>query len=520
MVSLEDRLFEAMKSHKNIVAIKDENREITYEELLSKALAIAGYLSSKKIINRNIGIIAQRGYAAYSGILGSIFSGCSYVPINNKYSQEKINDIIIQADVEVIIAERDNYKNVTCDRVRHIIFPDDVTDFVENPVSVITKKELYDIQKAPKPILIDSKENAYIIFTSGSTGKPKGVEVTRDNLLAFLINMQKYISLKPGYISAQIHELSFDFSVFQVFFPIITGGTISVVPKEEVYCPSDYIKRENVELWSSVPTIADIMNKFGVLSDNAFPKLKYSIFCGEPLSQQVANAWLGAAPNSYVQNYYGPTEATVFVTKYDYEKKDIKESYYNGIVPIGDVFDDHKILLIDENEKIVQDSNIGEIIVNGPQVAKGYLSDDERTKKSFISIKSADEVAVWYKTGDLAKYNEKHILEYVSRKDNQIKIAGRRVEIGEIESILRGAVKGYNATVIPVRNQNGIIQYLVAYVTIPLSVDDITEIRECCMEDIEDIFFPKKFIYIETIPTTTSGKVDRVKLESMANVRL
>ena len=167
-----------------------------------------------------------------------------------------------------------------------------------------------------------------------------------------------------------------------------------------------------------------------------YPSLKYSIFCGEPLTQEIANKWKLAAPNSTVENMYGPTETSVFITRYLYKDNDITKTFNNGIVPIGKIFNNQRISVIDEDNQLVSDSRIGELILSGSQVTKGYL-DQTETKKSFINMDWDESNDIWYKTGDLGFINNNENYEYVSRIDNQIKIGGRRVEIGEIESILR-----------------------------------------------------------------------------------
>ena len=145
---------------------------------------------------------------------------------------------------------------------------------------------------------------------------------------------------------------------------------------------------------------------------------------------------------------------------------------------------------------------------------------DSETKSVFVYMPWDSSGSIWYKTGDMAKYNDSGDMEYISRKDNQIKIAGRRIEIGEIESILRGKIKGEDAVVVPHRDDSGIVKSLLAFVTTKLTDDDRNQLSSSCKGRIDTIFFPKEFLFLEEIPTTTSGKVDRKLLEQIASKHL
>jgi D-alanine--poly(phosphoribitol) ligase subunit 1 len=521
-MSLNKQLYDSAIRYSSLTAVKIEDREINYCDLNEGALSIAGVILKLGLKSHNIGIVTQRSFSAYAGILGSIYAGYTYVPINPNYSKDKVVDILIQTNVQVLVADLSDWleikkkiQNITS--IKHIIFPYDKDISLSGNVNVILKNDLISYSKLVEPRNVDDRINAYITFTSGSTGNPKGVQVTTGNLQSFLNNMARFIDMKPGYVSAQVHDLSFDFSVFQVFFPLITGGTNCVVSAKERYCPSDFIIRENISLWSSVPTIVEIMSKLSLLEHSIFPSLKYSIFCGEPLTQKTANLWLRAAPNSTIENYYGPTETTVFASRYLYKDTDVNKSFHNDIVPIGLPFSNHNMILIDKNNNISQENTIGEIAIYGPQVSPGYLNDIDKTKEVFTSFSWDELNRIWYKTGDLAKYNSCGVLEYIGRKDNQIKIAGRRIEVGEIESILRGQINGCDPVVVPSRDQNGIVISLVAFVTVNLNDSDIIQLNRLCSNLIEMIFFPKKFLYIDEYPTLVSGKIDRKSLEKIVD---
>jgi len=518
MKSLSYLLHNSFLKYKKYPAIKINEKIITYEELNNRALVFARLLIDKKGSNNVVGIITQRNYSTYIGVLASVYSGFTYVPINSKYPIDKINRIIKEANIQMLIADDIEWNDVKSnfehnENIAYVLFPSYDTQHVVEK-GPITFFNLNSIDALKQPIESRYDNNIYIMFTSGSTGNPKGVQVSNKNILSLLNNMNNYYELEPGFRSSQTFDLSFDLSISDIFFTWMKGGTICVLSNEELFCPSDYINREKINFWHSVPTLAVFMNKLGFLEENMYPSLQYSIFCGEPLTQTIANKWGLAAPNSTVENLYGPTEATVFITRYSYSNHNTDYMPKNGIVQIGKPFNDQRIMLVDSNEEPINNGEIGEIILSGDQVAKGYL-DPEKTIKVFKKMKWDELGEIWYKTGDLAFVNDYGDIEFLERKDKQIKIGGRRVEIGEIESIIRKFNKFEDTIIVPYRDNNNIVQYLIGFVTRSLNTDDILEIREKCSSKLEDIFFPKNFIYIKEIPTIVSGKVDRRKLEEL-----
>ena len=521
MISLGDKLFDSMKRHSTMCALKIEGRHISYEELNNKALAVAGSLSSHGMINRNIGIVTQRNFSAYAGILGAIYAGCAYVPINPKYPKKRIAEIIGQAGIVVLVGDESDWKDMGekiqgIDCVKYVLFPEAKTVYLEKPLIVISENHLNNNAISPCSLKTQTDNIVYLMFTSGSTGRPKGVQVTGMNVLALLNNMKQLFALSPGFKASQTFDLSFDLSVSDTFFTWLNGGTLCVLSENELSCPAEYIAREKIDFWHSVPTLAEFLKKLGYLQPGMYESLKYSLFCGEPLAQKTADAWIQAAPNSTVENFYGPTETTVFVSRYNYTETESVKLFHNDIVPIGKPFADHQMVLLDEEENMVGNKEVGEIAISGAQVSKGYLNDSEKTKSVFVSLPWDSSESIWYKTGDLGRLNQEGNLEFVGRKDNQIKIAGRRVEIGEIEAILRGKIRGTDAVVIPIRDESKIVKSLVAFVTVKLNENDIKIIRDNCVTIIESLFFPSKFIYINQIPTTVSGKIDRKHLEQLA----
>ena len=513
-----DQLFERMGKSADEPALEVDGRIISYGELIEKAMLVAAGLVENGAINETIGLVGQRKASSYIGLLGIIFAGCSFTPINPKYNDSRIKAIINASKVRYLVGDPTDLSKLNpllLESIKAQILPEG-RGLTSSGLNLIDEQMLASCKALPSLRSFSDSDLAYVNYTSGSTGLPKGVMITYSNLQAFLSNMLKIYQLKAGFRASQTFDLSFDPSVSDIFFTWIAGGTLCVVPEKEMLIPSDFIAREEITFWNSVPSIASFMLKTGNLKPGSFPKLTHSMFCGEQFPVDIANAWRLAAPNSSIENLYGPTEATIYISRYSYGNSDENTSFRNGIVPIGRPFDGHEVALIDDKSERVTGDEKGEIIFSGSQVAKGYLNDDSKTADSFVSFDWDPQGRTWYKTGDLGFFNSNNDLECTGRIDNQIKISGRRIEIGEIESALSNFLKTSGAVVVPLRNSAEVVFGCAAFVLVELSREDVSQIRQQSAKFLDNIFFPKKIFFIENFPRTQSGKIDRKTLERSA----
>ena len=501
-------------------AVRIRGSKMQYSEFDQRALHVAGVLKTLCGGRETIGIVGQRNFSAYIGILGVLYAGCWYTPINTKYSLERIERIIRDSSIRYLIGSLDAMEQLypileSADLDVRVILPDDEVRCQSQ--LYIDRKTIDSFPSLDEPVSTEAGDLAYILYTSGSTGQPKGVQVTHGNVDAFLQNMNRMYSVSVGFRASQTFDLSFDLSVCDMFFTWSNLGTLCVLPEEELLLPSEYIRREEISFWYSVPTLASFIDRLGALTEGAFPNLKYSLFCGEPLPQILAEKWRRAAPGSTVENVYGPTEATIHLTRRIYVEGDKKRTFSNGMVPIGRPFPDHLIEIVDDFGLRVKPGDVGEIILAGPQITNGYLNDRTKTELVFVRYEWDPKGNTWYKSGDLGFYNADGELECLGRKDNQIKIAGRRVEIGEIESVLRKYPQLSDAVVVPLRNDDSTVRTLVAFTM--NEVDEETEdfIRHDSIRCIESTFFPSKIITLESFPILASGKTDRKSLAEMAH---
>ena len=520
MKSLSEVLYEKLKGYGLSTAIKYSGRTVSYDELSSKALAIASLLIERGARSDAIGILGQRSVDQYLGILGSIYAGCYWVPINQKYSVEKIISIVKSANIRYLICDKDGIELIQTIFNSSIPSPIELIIVPEGENNVdeewIGSTQLEKVIPLNRPVDCNDRNIAYIMFTSGSTGMPKGVKVTRANVAAWLEGMNSYYQFDAGFIASQTYDMSFDLSVADIIFTWMNGGVLSVLSTEEHLMPFDYIIREKIQLWSSVPTLISFMHRMGLLEPNVFPNITVSIFCGEPLPKYLADAWQIAAPNSTIENMYGPTEATIWLTRYIYTEKQRSKSFTNSILPIGLPFPNHVVEVISDQGEVLAPGQIGEIVYKGPQIAEGYFNNPSATKAAFLRFTWDLDGSIWYKSGDLGFFNTGGYLECIGRNDGQFKFGGRRIEVGEIEAVLRRYPQTVDAVVVPLKDETGVIKNIVALITSELTKDQELKIRKDSEQYLERIFFPKIIFTIDAFPLTISGKVDRKALALFA----
>ncbi len=524
MDSLRDLIFNNYAANKFTSAIRINNEEMSYEELFNKSLKVSTFLQKNDLQNKTIGIVGHRKFSTYIGILGVLFSGCNYTPINPKSNQAKIIEVLKNSKINYLIGDyldiKELYKTIgsknILKQIEMIITPMDSAQ--EDLKSYTLDMTLINDIDIPKKILdYDGSNLAYVLYTSGSTGKPKGVQVTRANLSAYIKSITELWGVSKQFRMSQFHDLSFDPSVSDIFYTFCNKGTLCVVPENEMMLPSEFIKRESINIWSSVPSIGIFMMKMGVLIDNNFPNLKIVRFAGEPLNRSIADAWQNAAPNASIENHYGPTEATVDVLRHIYTRNQKEDIFNNNIIPVGKSFPGMTVKIVNDKNNVIVDKNEkGEIVFSGPQITNGYLNDQNKTNESFVKFSWDESNQIWYRSGDIGFLNSNNYFECAGRKDSQIKIAGRRIEIGEIENALSQFEETSSSIVVPKRDNDGNIIGCVAFVTNPVSKDALSKIRKDITKILDTVFFPKKIISIESFPKTQSGKINRKELESMA----
>jgi amino acid adenylation domain-containing protein len=491
---------------------------LSYEQLWNYAGRITASLQdtlapSEKVV----AVLANRSVGAYGGILGVLGSGRGYVPLNPKFPLERTLVMLKASACKTLVVGRECAATLASllprlDQPLTLIFPDpDREPETPAPHRVIAARDLKKIA-APRDPTIDASDTAYLLFTSGSTGVPKGVAVSQSNAVAYMEYAAKRFAMHAGDRCSQNFDLTFDLSVHDLFTCWDAGATLCPYA-EQTLTPATLIEEKELTCWFSVPSVAMFASKLGLLDPGAFPTLRWSLFCGEALSSSLATAWQAAANNSILENLYGPTEATIAITYYRWNSEASPAECVRGLVPIGWPFDGQQVCAVDEDLVPVPIGESGELCLGGSQVTLGYLNDPDKTAKSFVRLKHTGN-QIWYRTGDLVGQDDRGCLFYLGRRDFQVKVNGYRVELQEIDLVLREAAHTELAVAIPWPLSDGSASGIVGVLSGADSAND-KQIIAACEAKLPRYMVPNRIYHFPQIPLNVNGKIDRGKISEM-----
>lgn len=497
-------------------------RTYCYEELIQRSAAVATALREHVSAGSRVAILTEKSLASYAGVLGVWMAEASYVPLSPKAPTARLARILDIADCDAIICDEACYAScralleyIEASSSGNVSLP--VLSFdgeVGAPLTAGRAHRAVTIPKSADPWdpNLRADRDAYILFTSGSTGEPKGIQLTQGNAAAYLENALTFYEAEPGDRFSQTPELGFDPSVHDMFVCWWNGACLFPVPESEVFAPASFIREHQLTHWYSVPRVIETSKKLRLLKPGSLQSLRYSMFVGEALLEDLVTTWAEAAPNSTVENIYGPTESAC-ITRYVWDRQSGPSKVRNGLVPIGSIFKDGSFRIVDEKDQDVPAGTMGELLVGGPQIAKGYLKRPELTDERFFSDPTTQ--TRWYRTGDLVIADPDECLMFVSRLDFQLKLRGHRVELQEIEDVLRREANGLPVVpvTVPWPPKHGRANKLLAFVWGDLDRDSF---MERCRLQLPAYMLPDQVICVDRFPTDRNGKVDRRALVKQA----
>ena len=495
-------------------ALEVPGSTLTYGELARRARAIASALLEHDADSQPqlTAVLGQRSATAFAGVLAALARGHGYVPLNPQFPPRRNRTMLERSDCRALVVDSTSVRCVDglvdgLDRELVIIVPD-AEDVVRQarrwaPHHVLGARDLGDGDTAEVPP-VHPGDPAYLLFTSGSTGTPKGVLVTQGNVRAFLDAAARRYGITPDDRFSQTFNLTFDLSVFDLFVAWDNGACVCCPSEKSLLKPSDFIRASQLSVWFSVPSIALFMRRLGVLKADSFPTLRWSLFCGEALPVDVARDWANAASSSIVENLYGPTEATIACAAYRWAStKSVGEAQL-GIVPIGHPFPGMSTLVADDHFREVQPGEVGELLLSGSQVVQGYWRDDAATSAAFVSVNGN----AYYRTGDrVRRPYDNGPLAYVGRLDDQVKVLGHRVELGEIEAVLREETGVDAAVAVGWPRSPAGVAGIAAFVA--AENIDLSALRNRLALRLPSYMVPRELRLVTEMPLNANGKWDR-----------
>ncbi len=501
--SIIDYLQNAAGRYPEKKAFVDAEQEITYGELEKQAKAVAtAILNRKDCREKPIIVFLDKNVNAIISFMGVACSGNIYVPFDVHAPASRLNLIVDVLKPAFIITD-ENFKEKAEQlhvEPEQILLLQDLQDTVtdEEKISEVTGN------------ILDTNP-VYIICTSGSTGIPKGVVISHRAVIDFTEEASEVMDFSEKEIFANQAPFYFDASVPDIYCTLRNAATLYIVPQEMFRFPVnvlEFIRKNKVNAIYWVPSALILTANLRALGEVDISCLKKVMFCGEVMPTKQLNMWRKHLPDAKYVNYYGPSEATYASTYYVIDR----EFANDEPLPIGKAAINTGILVLNDKDEPVQEGELGELCIKGSGLACGYYNNPEKTKEVFVQNPlNPAYPEIIYRTGDLVRYNRYGEIEYVCRKDFQIKHMGYRIELGEIETAAMSMEKIKRVCCLYHEKQKQIVLIYEGLVK-------EEGIREFLKDKVPSYMVPDRYIQEKAIPMNANGKIDRVLLrEKYAN---
>ncbi|MCI4166597.1 non-ribosomal peptide synthetase [Bacillus spizizenii] len=465
------------------------NERCTYRQLNERANQLARTLRTKGVqADQFVAIICPHRIELIVGILAVLKAGGAYVPIDPEYPEDRIQYMLKDSEAKIVLTQLDLHKHLTLDA----------------DVVLLDEESSYHEDRSNLEPICGANDLAYMIYTSGSTGNPKGVLIEHRGLANY-IGWAKEVYVNDEKTNFPLYSsVSFDLTVTSIFTPLITGNTIIVYDGEDKSAVLSTIMQDpRIDIIKLTPAHLHVLKEMNIAEGTTVRKM---IVGGENLSTRLAQSISEQFKGQLdIFNEYGPTEAVVGCMIYRYDAERDRREF----VPIGTPAANTSIYVLDASMNLVPIGVPGEMYISGAGVARGYWNRPGLTAEKFVHNPFAPGT-IMYKTGDLAKRLRDGNLIYLGRIDEQVKIRGHRIELGEVEAAMHKVEAVQKAVVIAREEEDGLLQLCAYYVSNkPIT---IAEIREQLSQELPDYMIPSHYVQLEQLPLTSNGKINRKAL--------
>lgn len=467
------------------------DRALTYRALCDGGDALAGRLARRRIGPGDIVAVAlPRSELIPVALLGIMKAGSAYLPLDPDGPRERMS-IMLEDAAPACVLTLGRYASRFEGTNRACLFLDDTED------------ETADMLALPAP---SASATAYVIYTSGSTGRPKGVEVSHGAFSNLIEGMKQLLEPGPSDRLLSVTTITFDVAGAELFLPLAVGGQLVIASQDAIRDPlmlGGLVQSHDITLLHATPSF------WRMLLANRDVSLSsvHAMVSGEALSPELAGRMLARARK--VTNLYGPTETTIWSTYMDLSVADIDPP------PIGRPIRNTQVYVLDGLMQVMPVGAPGALYIGGAAVAKGYLNQKALTDERFVPDPFTPNGGKLYNTGDVARWREDGVLEYLGRRDQQVKIRGHRIELGDIETHL-ARCEGVAAAAVTARPEPSGERTLIAYVVPTLEQTPSPEmLREHLLGRLPSYMVPSDFVTLDALPQTPNGKLDRMALSRL-----
>jgi amino acid adenylation domain-containing protein len=494
-------------------AVEEASGEsITYGDLAALSSRLRDRLISRGVRpDDRVGIWMPKSIDAVVSILAILKTGAAYVPVDPTAPAARNSYILNDCTVSAVIAERRLGESAVWDRAKPELL------FIDQAGGGLGLRRM--LQSLDTGAAFDRAENhqsrpedlAYILYTSGSTGKPKGVMLSHQNAVSFVNWCAEVFNPRPEDRFSSHAPLHFDLSVLDLFLSLSSGATVILIPEDLGKEPAKlapFIAEKKITVWYSAPSILGLLVQYGALEKYDYSPLRIILFAGEVFPLKHLRALKATLPKPRYFNLYGPTETNVCTY---YEVPEMIPAERNEPFPIGRACSHLAIRLVDEEGKDVPYGERGELCVTGAGVMQGYWNLSEQTAKAFLR----DSSGCWYKTGDIAIADDNGDYVFIGRKDRMVKRRGYRVELGEVESALYRHPAVREAAAIALEDAEAGVKIKVFLGCREGKRPSIIELKRFCMQHLPTYMIPDIFALHESLPKTSTAKIDYQRLKEM-----
>jgi nonribosomal peptide synthetase DhbF len=480
------------------VALIHGQESITYQELLHQALAIAATLREAGVqAEQTVGVCHRHPLQMTAGILGVLFAGGAYIPLDLQYPVERLQGMLSDADTRYILASSSDAGLFSTQQ--HTLIDLD---------RAISNNEPYN-QRAS----IDPQQLAYVIFTSGSTGRPKGVMIEHGMAVNTIRDINSRYQVTAHDRCLAVSAFSFDLSVYDLFGILAVGGIVVFPTTEQRRDPTQWLKliaQHRITLWNSVPALFDMLTTWAAATGQAaiaqLLSLRLVMLSGDWIPVHLPTRWWQLNPLTEIHSLGGATEGSIWSICYPINAVDPTWKS----IPYGRALTNQQMYVLNSELQQLPVGEVGEICIAGAGVARGYIGQPELTAERFVADPYRQQPDTkLYRTGDLGRFLPDGNIEFLGRVDQQVKLNGYRIELGEIEAVLRQVPEISEALVV-LRQQQG-KPSLIAYIQVANRITG-ESVRLHLKQHLPDFMLPTALIEVSLWPLTSNGKVDRAVL--------